>query len=150
MDLELVRYGSIPTKGTFGEFSMSGLRFFTVEREWLDNKPGISCVPAGEYKLVPHSSRKYPETWALVNHDLGVYHWHDSKAIRYGILLHKANYASELEGCIAIGKYLGVVQDERKTLHWSVTSSGHAMAYVLALLAADSEHTLTIKYAEHP
>jgi len=38
MNIELIRYGSIPGKGTFGEIHIDGLRFFTVEREWLDNK----------------------------------------------------------------------------------------------------------------
>jgi hypothetical protein len=120
------------------------MRFFTVEREWKDNQAGISCVPAGKYKLIPHSSRRFGETWALVNHDLGVSHWQEDGIPRYAILIHKANYASQLEGCIAIGKYLGVVGD-----NWSVTSSGHAMEYILALLADESGHTLTIKYAEH-
>jgi len=144
MDLDIIRYGSIPSKGTFGEMTLSGMRFLSVEREWLDNKPGVSCVPAGKYTLVPHSSRTHPETWALVNHDLGIHHWQEHNATRYGILLHAANYATQLEGCIAFGKYLGTVNGE-----WSVTSSGHAMEYILAILAGESEHTLTIRYKDY-
>jgi hypothetical protein len=37
----------------------------TVERPWRDNQPGISCVPSGEYNLIPHQNPKFGSVYAL-------------------------------------------------------------------------------------
>jgi len=136
MNLTLNRYGSIPSKGTFGEITVNDQKFYTIEREWLDNQAGVSCVPKGHYTLVPHSSRSYPETWALVNEDLGVYHYEDPEAIRTAILFHIANWQKNVRGCIGLGFGLGG--------SWNVTDSADATNHFLAMLAQESEHLLEI------
>lgn len=140
MNITLTRYGSIPGKGTFGELYVDGMKFPAVEREWLDNKSSVSCIPDGKYKLVPHSSTQshIGETWALVNEDEGIYHYANDKAIRYGILIHIANWQKDLEGCIGLGRNFGG--------SWNVTNSRHAMEYFRALLPIDQEHSITIRW----
>lgn len=85
----------------------------TIERPWIPaadhpgGTNGVSCVPAGRYALELHDSAAHPETWALVNHELGVYHLDTDipkgQGGRTVVLIHPANWASQLEGCIAPG-----------------------------------------------
>lgn len=126
--------------GVFGEMIISGHRFKTVERLFKDNQPFISSIPPGKYTLEPHESNQHGQTWALVNHDLGVYHYQDAKAKRTAILIHVANRASELAGCIGLGKYLGFVSDEI-----AVTNSAAAVGDALEILSKDTNHTITIR-----
>lgn len=65
---------------------------FTLELPWKDNKPQISCIPPGQYRLLHRSSPKY------ANH----LHVLDVPGRSY-ILIHPANYVSQLRGCIAPG-----------------------------------------------
>jgi hypothetical protein len=107
---------------TLGRIDFEGGRpIYTLERPWIaaslfaadDRIPcgrkGVSCVPPGPYQLVPHNSEAHPHTVALVNPDLWVYHFdEDVPADRRGfarttVLIHPANYVSELRGCIAPG-----------------------------------------------
>ena len=114
--------------GTFGELYAKGeLVCFTVEREWNNNKPSISCVPCGIYELVPHESPKHGTCYALQQQNLGVTVYGPS--LRTHILIHIANKATELAGCIAPGKSLGVVGNE-----WAVLNSGGAFNELMILL----------------
>lgn len=74
---------------------------YTVERPWLNNEKGVSCIPAGVYSLEPYTSSKYFDCFFLGNKNLGVGLLETFQ--RTYILIHPANYASELEGCIAPG-----------------------------------------------
>ncbi len=126
----------------------------TMERPWVPvpnapcGKKGVSCIPAGTYRLVPHNSEAHPRTWALVNPSLWVYHWdEDIPAAQKGlartvVLLHSANYASELRGCIAPGKGRHVETNGRRM----VTNSRIAMSQLQALLpwGMGIEHSLEI------
>lgn len=98
---------------TFGSTSCE-----TIEQPDNHDTPGHSCVPVGTYTLVPHTSARLHEddgktplrTWALVNPALGITH-SPNDPLPGGIgyphrsecLIHPANYASQLEGCIAPG-----------------------------------------------
>lgn len=83
----------------------------TLERPWLPNPEGpggmqrLSCVPPGEYELIPHESMKYPKSFALVNDRLGVFHQHPNvgKWGRTAILIHAGNTVADVIGCIALG-----------------------------------------------
>lgn len=107
---------------TFGEvlgkLTAGPLSFDTIEQPDNHDMPGHSCIPAGTYQLVPHISARLHEddgktplkTWALVNPDLGITHLPTDPvpggigyAHRSSVLIHPANYASQLEGCIAPG-----------------------------------------------
>lgn len=103
----------------------------TIERPWIPDligrggRKGISCVPKGLYRLVPHDTEAHPKTWALVNPELDVYHQPDDVPVakrqyaRTAVLIHAANYAHELRGCIAPGLRRGVnvVWDSRRAMH---------------------------------
>ena len=96
-------------KMTFGEFEYKGkkLKIFSLERPNKNNANSVSCVPAGLYSLVQHSSSKHPNTFALVGETVSHY---KSDKKRSTILIHPANFVNELEGCISCGKsitYIG-------------------------------------------
>lgn len=64
----------------------------TIERPWLDNRHGVSCIPLGEYQCVPHDSPTHPDTWEIT----GV-------PDRSAILLHTGNTMTDSEGCVILG-----------------------------------------------
>lgn len=81
---------------TLGKFFIDGKQeYFTVERPFLNgaNTPETTCILPGKYEVVitesPHFERPMPRLLDVPQ--------------RNGILIHPANYASELKGCIAIG-----------------------------------------------
>lgn len=138
MDLKLYRYATTKL-GTFGVLVVGSQTYKTVERPYLDNKPFVSCVPPGKYTLENHSSRKFGETYALVNHELGVYHYDAPNAKRTAILIHSANFPRQLHGCIGLGKGLGFIQDQL-----AVVNSRQATGEVLRRLSIIDQHTIEI------
>ena len=120
----------------------------TIERPWIPmpgargGLSGKSCVPKGKYQLVRHSSEAHPNTWALVNSDLDVIHWPDPLRVnaRCLVLIHVANFARELRGCIAPGYGRSDSEGERM-----VTQSRRAMIDLKRLLPYDDGHTLEIR-----
>lgn len=130
---------------TLGKLTAGSLTLDTIEPPWIDDPaggpggaPSISCVPAGTYQLVLHDSAKHPRTWALVNHDLGIYA-DPTASMRDDCLIHPANYAYELEGCIAPG--LSRLNDGTR---WMVTSSVSAFQKLQAIVPWMLGHTLVI------
>lgn len=121
----------------------------TMERPWIPmpgsrgGLSGKSCVPAGDYKLVHHNSEVHPNTWALVNSDLDVIHWEDPNrpAARCLVLIHAANYARELRGCIAPGTRRTVTAEG---VHM-VVNSKLAVLELKRLLPYDGQHVLEIR-----
>lgn len=141
--LILERFCEDEKVGTFGRVYDDGeFVCYTVEQPWRDNKPFASCVPVGDYKLIPYKSPKYGDTFALLNHhlDVGVY---QGEAKRYGCLLHSANTNVQLQGCIAPGMGLGMV-----TSLWAVTRSKDAMEKLLSRIEHDT--WLTIIWKDFP
>jgi len=139
VNIILTRYGSTPM-GTFGELVCDDFHCYTVEREWRDNKPFVSCIPEGTYKLVKHSSPKYGWTYALVGD--GVYQYEDSLGGRYGILIHPANTHSQLQGCIALGSFLGFHDGE-----WAVMNSRRTVNRFLSRIEHESP-TLIVRWQQ--
>ena len=78
--------------GTNGILNINGeFICFTIELPWHNNLPQISCIPEGEYKIVPRFSKKHGGH--LLIKDV------PGRAL---ILFHPANNAiKELRGCIA-------------------------------------------------
>lgn len=64
----------------------------TIELPWKDNKRRESCIPEGIYIVTPRRSTKY-----------GLHFEVKDVRNRDSILIHVANYARELLGCIAPG-----------------------------------------------
>ena len=125
----LERYVGIP-HATIGELRMGDITYYSIERPWKENKPFHSCIPLGTYTLKEHSSPKHPNTFALVNESLGVYHFNNEKG-RYGILIHVGNTARDFEGCIGFGLILGCLDRD-----WAVLKSKDATTEVLKHLQA--------------
>jgi hypothetical protein len=123
----------------------------TIERPWIPSAvcrggmPMKSCVPPGLYRLVRHNTDKKPFTWALVNHELDVEHFegddHDPDVDRNTCLIHSANYAHELLGCIAPGQGRAV---DANGVHM-VTSSRLAMAELKHLLPWTDDHEIEVR-----
>lgn len=105
--------------------------------------PRRSCVPFGEYSVRPHHSVNFPNTYAIVNHSLGVYYQPgdipQGKKGRSAILIHVGNRVRDVIGCIAIGKEHGTLGGEPAVLRSTL-----AMKELDALLKRQA-HILVIQ-----
>ena len=137
--MKLIR-GQVPEKGTYGTLFTEDEKKIccTIEREWLNNEPYISCVPDGVYELVEYKSPRFGKTFALVNHDLGV-GLYQGDAKRYAILFHAANKPDQLQGCIAPVLYLNT--------RWGGNESKIALNKVLKYLMHTNDRFLEIQPA---
>lgn len=136
--IKLERMGSTPW-GTFGTLRLpDGAAFPTVERRWEYNAPGKSCIPAGVYTLSQRASGVVSRTsggefkrgWEVT----GVPN-------RSLIMIHPANWADELEGCIAPGRAHQVINGKP-----GVSASRAAFRDLMHRLAAREQWTLAIKW----
>jgi len=75
---------------TFGEFHCD-----TLELPYKDNQHRISCIPAGKYIC-----KKVTATAHIPYEHISV----TNVPNRDGICIHKANYVSDLLGCIGVGE----------------------------------------------
>jgi len=78
---------------TIGRLLAGNEAWATIERPWVNNEPNISCIPEGVYTCSKYSSRRFPRTYQV-----------DDVVNRSYILFHVANQASEVQGCIGLGK----------------------------------------------
>ena len=92
----------------------------TLELSWKDNKRNISCIPFGEYLVSMRTSEKYGEHF-IVNNVEG----------RSYILIHQANYYTQLRGCIAVGKRYSDINSDGEL---DVTNSRNTMKDLLEVL----------------
>jgi|SRR3972149_2066779 len=90
---KLVRI-SLISDGTFGVLLDGDIPFaLTVERPWLNNQRGVSCIPEGLYTCRRVDSPKFGNTFEVSN-----------VADRSEILFHKGNIDDDSRGCIIIGE----------------------------------------------
>lgn len=108
----------------------------TIEKPWLNNEPNKSCIPTGSYHLKPVRSPKFGDVYYLENEFLDVSLKGETK--RTHILIHAANKASELLGCIAVGRDFSVIDGE-----WAITNSKKTLSKLLSKLDA-YDHVITI------
>jgi hypothetical protein len=140
------------TDCTQGMLHVDEHEYHTMERPWVAQKgtpcgaKGVSCVPRGGYQLKCHHSEAHPHTWALVNPGLWIYHYDDdvppaqAGMARTLVLIHPANFAYELRGCIAPGLARNLDGNKRMVSH-----SRAAMTEIESLVPwVDGEHTLEI------
>jgi len=66
--------------------------FKTLELPWKNNQPRVSCIPAGTYRAIKHTSPKFKESF-----------WLQNVPGRSEILMHVGNHTSEILGCILPG-----------------------------------------------
>jgi hypothetical protein len=155
MNLLLTRTES-NSDGTFGELYVpmtrrvaddaadyGGQHLHTVEDDWLLNRRGISCIPAGEYTLKRTVFYKHGyETFEVT----GVPN-------RTRILIHPANTEEDIEGCIGVGLRRGklVVHDEDNPAHplvekQAVVASREAFRRFMEWMAPWDEATLVVQW----
>ncbi len=139
-----------------GILSVNGVNYFTIERPWLQDLPGKSCVPVGTYALVPHTVVNGPlhglQTYAFSNAELGVFpeppaDYSGPNPVRVACLIHPANWAFQLEGCIAPGLARGLlVPPGSPALEPAVLSSDDAFREIIGVLGVGaSGHSLVIQ-----
>jgi Family of unknown function (DUF5675) len=65
----------------------------TLELPWRDNHPDVSCIPGGLYVCKRIVSPHFGDVFEVQN-----------VPGRDHVLLHKANFLTDLKGCIAVGE----------------------------------------------
>lgn len=83
----------------------------SIERGWRENRPNVSCVPAGWYQLEPWVRPNGQQVYIITGNGcvIGPQNLDPSCGnTRWGILIHTANYWHQLEGCVApVSEYVG-------------------------------------------
>lgn len=130
-----------PDEGTFGILNMGDFVCYTVERQWLDNTPSLSCIPAGDYHAEWHQSPKFGPSMIIYGGTVSKYP--DPNYQRNAILIHPANWSDQLQGCIGLGERF-VVMDGRA----AVTNSRKTVTEFLNRINIGEVYDLRITYDE--
>ena len=83
---------------TLGELTLTNssgtvlLRCKTLELPWKNNIRQKSCIPTGDYKIIPRTSTKFKKHFHVTNVPNRDY-----------ILIHSGNYNTDILGCILVG-----------------------------------------------
>ena len=96
-------------------------RWWTIELPWKDNEVRVSCIPAGTYTVKQHTSPSKGSCFEI-----------QDVPGRTHILLHVANWAKDVLGCIGPGQGINLRSD-------MVTSSQAAMNEMLEILPDEFE-----------
>ena len=111
MILEIIRLEENFEFGTFGVLKINKELFcFTLEPRDEENASRISSIPAQQYECRRYSSRKFPDTWQIMN-----------VPGRDNVLFHSGNVASQTQGCILLAQHIGKLQDNRAVLNSGAT-----------------------------
>ena len=136
IELELLRNSYNPVMGVFGTLQNAAFSCVTVERPWLQNQHGVSCIPEGTYQCLRVTRPKHGVCFEVQN-----------VPDRSAILLHAGNTARDVEGCIALGNKYGVVDGL-----WAVQESslGPSAAYnrFMEYMTGVDEFTLHIRRSD--
>lgn len=146
MNLIMIRDTSTPNE-TLYKLQVGEQVFDAIGQPDNHDTPNASCIPLGVYQLVPHDTAAHPDTWAMVNPELGVTHEpadplpDDCKyPHRFACLIHPANFAHELQGCFAPG-----MSRQSGTWGWMVKDSRMAFTTIQEILGIGSTgHKLSI------
>ena len=118
---------------TLGVIRIGDALLYTVEKPWVENVPGESCVPTGFYVLEPHNGKRFRDTWALVGQTVS--HLPEPGIRRFACVFHAGNTAADVSGCIAPG--MSAEPD-------GVVDSLSAMAVLRMHLGGEGPHFLNI------
>lgn len=120
-------------RGTYGMLTTDDGKEIchTLELPWKDNAPRISCIPSGTYACHRRFSQHFQCEVFEITRVPG----------RSDILMHPANYTSELLGCVALGSsFADLNGDGVKDL----ASSRVAFKAFMELMRGVETFTLTI------
>ena len=133
MEITLTRFA--PTKdGVFGRMGP----WTTVEEEWQNNLPFISCIPAASYLCKRVDSPKFGDTFEITN-----------VPGRTLVLFHALNTEEGTQGCVGVTTRLGVmrVKDEDTRLKvWKLAGLSSRVAFKawMASMEGIDEFTLHV------
>jgi len=91
----------------------------TLELSNYGNRRSVSCIPTGEYNVKSRYSSKYAEHFII-----------EDVQDRDFILIHPANFHTDLRGCIGVGKAFA---DINKDNHQDITQSRATMKKLLQI-----------------
>lgn len=139
----LERFGYMPF-GTYGKFMFpTGETFFTVERPWLDNKQGVSCIPEGIYPL----GLRYSPVIKRTSGGLFTEGWEVMDVPnRSYIMIHPGNWPDDVEGCIAVGEKVVMLAMAQSRWLPAVSNSKETFKKVMALLNQQSSWDIEITH----
>jgi hypothetical protein len=150
MDLTLQRQVA-GEQATCGELLLGVRTLYSVEQPWRYNRAGHSCVPPGKYDLVPYDSPKHGPTYCLLNRALSIMGDQEltsaqvAAGMRSFCELHSANWAEQLEGCIAFGlEGQPLFNPSTGRTEPAIEESRNAIALLMEALGWQPGHTLTI------
>lgn len=133
-ELTLTRFAYTPD-GTLGRMGP----YCTLEEEWQDNRPNVSCIPTGTYRC----ERRF--------YNRGGYWTFEVTGVpgRSAILFHVGNRETDTAGCILLGTRFGVLTgaDEETGVrrpHLAVLASRAAFDDWFASLAGEDAFTLHV------
>lgn len=117
--------------GVFGRLQIGDREWYTLEPPWLGNRPRVSCIPAGVYPLI------------LGRYNRGGYDTYEVCDVpgRSLIKLHAANVYTELAGCVAPGKSLGMLRGL-----WAVQRSRQAHEEIMEALGGMAATIIDIRW----
>jgi len=130
-------------EGTFGKLTFpDGSSYFTCENPWKNNQAHVSCIPEGVYQLEQRyspvvqrtSNGKYSEGWEVTDVPDRTY-----------IMVHPGNWPSDVEGCIAVGKSLGIIQDRKGRWSLAVLNSQDAFKEIMEKMGQYNTWNLDIR-----
>ena len=150
--MRLERFSYSPTE-TEGRLFVGGVDapMFTMEQPWIASaefpagRPFHSCIPEGEYELLPYERNNGQNVWCLFNPSLGIYqHQTGNKADRFSCLIHPGNVVTDSAGCILPGIKRGKLKGELAVLQ-SGFRPGYAMDVITKAVGSKAVGlTLTI------
>lgn len=149
--LKLTRY-EMDGDGTFGSLEAvdgscdahAERVWDSLERPWRADQPFKSCIRSGLYFVRLHESPKHGACLLIEGGNVFAEQQQYVGHHRYAILIHPANWAIELAGCIALGKTTGTLDGKPAVLNsrqaleevrqW-VASAGNGVAQLWILWA---------------
>ena len=135
MHLTILRVAGT-AESTYGVFlNQHGVPFtLTLERAWLDNAKGQSCIPDGTYVCKRVNSPKFGDTFEITE-----------VPGRSAILFHKGNLFSDSHGCVIVGESF-----EPVGATVGITASTKGYEQFKELTVGLSSFLLTVKSADAP
>ena len=100
----------------------------TLERIWMSNERGVSCIPDGAYVCKRVISPKFGETFEVMD-----------VPGRTDILFHRGNLSDDSHGCIILGEEYGLLGNQR-----GVLSSHRAFAEFMRRMEGQDSFDLDI------
>jgi len=95
---------SLSRGGTHGTFELGGRTWHSIEPPDLGNRPFKSCIPQGDYELIPHASARWGNCFIMSNPDLNVYTYEHSPGRPEDgrflcLFVHRGNFPRNFVGC---------------------------------------------------